>query len=338
MCTIDFKVSVRCMTYNQSAYIEDALNGFTMQQTDFPFVCCIMDDASTDGEQKIINRYLEKHFDLSDKSVVKNEETDDYTMTFAQHKENKYCYFAVYYLKYNHYCNRELKTKKLQYYAELEKDVKYIALCEGDDYWTDKNKLQKQVSFLENNPDFTLCFHKVDTKAEEGMNEYHFFDWLETKEYTVEEMLKKWLVPTCSILYRGVLNSKIPHNSKFRYGDSVLISTCLSYGRMYCYGESMGCYRLNPGSWNGSRSEKEKCYLQISHLKGMREEFLFFNCKTIDDLLSYYYYRLMSIHINEGNYNDYKNIKRDYKVYLGKSIFSFYSFYIWNMFKSFITK
>ena len=95
---IDFKVSVRCMTYNQASYIVDALNGFCMQQTSFPYVCCILDDASTDGEQNVIRKYLEDYFDLNDNSVVKNEDTDDYLLTFAQHKSNRNCYFAVFYL------------------------------------------------------------------------------------------------------------------------------------------------------------------------------------------------------------------------------------------------
>lgn len=65
----DFTVCVRCMTYNQSKYIEDAMNGFTIQQTDFPFVCCIVDDASTNGEQLVIKNYLKKYFDFTDTSV-----------------------------------------------------------------------------------------------------------------------------------------------------------------------------------------------------------------------------------------------------------------------------
>ena len=95
-------VCVRCITFNQSSYIEDALNGFTMQKTNFPYVCTIIDDASTDGEQEVIKKYLQDNFDLEDKSVVRNEDTDDYVLNFAQHKTNRNCYFAVLYLKYNH--------------------------------------------------------------------------------------------------------------------------------------------------------------------------------------------------------------------------------------------
>lgn len=66
---ISYKVSVRCMTYNQSQYIQDTLNGFCMQQTNFPYVCTIVDDASTDGEQDIIKGYFENNFDINDLSI-----------------------------------------------------------------------------------------------------------------------------------------------------------------------------------------------------------------------------------------------------------------------------
>ena len=152
-----FKICVRCTTYNQSSYIEDALNGFTMQETNFPYVCTILDDASTDGEQEVIKKYLQEHFDLDNRSVVRNEETDDYVLTFAQHKTNRNCYFAVLFLKYNHY---SIKKAKDQYIKEWL-DVKYIALCEGDDYWIDPYKLQKQVDYLESHPNCTMVCCKA---------------------------------------------------------------------------------------------------------------------------------------------------------------------------------
>ena len=70
-----FMVQVSCRTFNHANYITDAMNGFTIQQTNFPYVCTIVDDASTDGEQEVIRQYLQEHFDLEDKSVVRNEET-----------------------------------------------------------------------------------------------------------------------------------------------------------------------------------------------------------------------------------------------------------------------
>jgi hypothetical protein len=150
-----FIVCARCTTFNHSKYIVDAMNGFTMQETTFPFVCTIIDDASTDGEQEVIKKYLKEYFNLDDKSVVRNEETNDYVLTFARHKTNKNCYFAVLYLKYNHY---NIKKNKLFYIAEWLDTAKYTALCEGDDYWTDPNKLQKQVDFLESHPNYGMVY------------------------------------------------------------------------------------------------------------------------------------------------------------------------------------
>ena len=107
--SIEFKVRINCMTFNHAPYIMDAMNGFCMQQSTFPYVAIIVDDASTDGEPEIINRYLQDHFDLEDKGIVRNEETDDYVMTFARHKKNQNCFFAVFLLKYNHYSKKKEK-------------------------------------------------------------------------------------------------------------------------------------------------------------------------------------------------------------------------------------
>lgn len=150
-----FMVYVSCMTYNQSAYIKEALDGFCMQQTKFPYICCIMDDASTDGEQEIIKRYYEENFVFDCQIAPEQEETDDYRSVFAQHKSNKNCFFVVFYLKYNH---KQIKKSKLNYFAKWKGMAKYFAICEGDDYWIDPLKLQKQVDFMESHPEHSLCF------------------------------------------------------------------------------------------------------------------------------------------------------------------------------------
>jgi len=149
-----YMVRVSCLTYNHAAYIENAMDGFCMQKTRFPFVCTIIDDASTDGEQEVIKNYIQAHFDLEGEGVPRNEETSDYYLTFAQHKTNKNCFFAVLFLKYNHY---SIKKSKMAYLSEWT-DTKYVAFCEGDDYWIDPLKLQKQVAFMEAHPNHSLCF------------------------------------------------------------------------------------------------------------------------------------------------------------------------------------
>ena len=116
-------VSIRCITYNQEPYIAQALDGFLMQDTDFPFEVVVHDDASTDRTADIIREY-ERNYPKIVKPIYE--------------KENLY-----------------IKQNKL--FNKIVNDAcrgKYIALCEGDDYWIDTLKLQKQINFLEKNPDY----------------------------------------------------------------------------------------------------------------------------------------------------------------------------------------
>ena len=110
----EWMVCVRCYTYNHGPYITDTLDGFTMQKTQFPFVCCIVDDASTDGEQKIIKDYINENFELDrDGAYVKTKEYG--TVIFARHKENHNCYFAAVLLNSNNNSTPELIAKKRSY-------------------------------------------------------------------------------------------------------------------------------------------------------------------------------------------------------------------------------
>lgn len=147
-----FLVWVYCITFNQSQYIVDTLDGFCKQQTTFPFVCYIIDDASTDGEREVIMNYLQKFFVFEKENNIICEENDDYIRYFAQHKANHNCYFDVYLLKYNHH---SIQKPKMTYLREIDK-IKYKAYCEGDDYWIDARKLQKEVEFLEENDDYAM--------------------------------------------------------------------------------------------------------------------------------------------------------------------------------------
>lgn len=124
-------VSICCLTYNHKHCIEDALEGFVMQRTNFPFEIIIYDDCSTDGSQKILKLYEEKY-----RGVIK---------LFLGDK------------------NIYSKTKILPFTTHLFPYAKgkYIAECDGDDYWTDPLKLQKQVDFMEKNPRYSLCYNDL---------------------------------------------------------------------------------------------------------------------------------------------------------------------------------
>src|SRR5690606_34101688 len=122
-------ISVCMITYNHEAYIKQAIEGILMQQTNFDVELIIADDCSTDRTETIIRELIENH------------------------SEN----FKIKY--YRHDINIGMMPN---FIFSLKKCTgKYIALCEGDDYWTDPLKLQKQVDFLEGNPEYGICFHNV---------------------------------------------------------------------------------------------------------------------------------------------------------------------------------
>ena len=149
----NYVVRTHCAAYNHEPYIKDALKGFVIQETEFPVVYTVADDASTDQTASVIREFVTENFDLQDASVAYDKDTDYGHVTFARHKTNKNCYFAVVYLNENHYSQKKSKVPYLKEWM----NAKYYAVCEGDDYWTDPKKLQKQVAFLESNEEYDLC-------------------------------------------------------------------------------------------------------------------------------------------------------------------------------------
>lgn len=133
-------VVIRCITYNHEPFIRDALEGFVMQKTSFPFVAVVHDDASTDGTASIIREYAEKYPNII-KPIYETE---------------------------NQYSKRDGSLRRIMNEACDATGAKYIAFCEGDDYWIDPLKLQKQVDFLEANPEYGMCYTNFNIKNEKS--------------------------------------------------------------------------------------------------------------------------------------------------------------------------
>lgn len=318
-----YMVHIDCITYNHAPYIEDAMNGFCMQKTSFPFVATIIDDSSTDGESEIIKNYLNENFDMAH---ARTWETDDAYFIEATHKENLHCTFAVVLLKYNFW---EAKKSKKPLIAEWADNVKYTAICEGDDYWTSSEKLQIQVDFLENHPDYSMCFHDVNIKAEKGREWYDVFGILEDRDYTGMGNLVTWSVPTASIVCRREIYLTCPTNPKFTMGDNVLILHCSRNGTVRCIPKKMGVYRLTPTSWIGGQSDKVQRYKYISHYYGLMEEFEECRCEMIYKILEGQYFQLLTILKREGDKAEFEKIKAEYLNYPGdKHLDNFPSYYL----------
>lgn len=270
-------VQVSCMTFNHSAFIEDAMNGFCIQKTNFPFVCTIIDDCSTDGEQQVINNYLQTNFDLENNGITRNEETNDYKLIFSRHKSNNNCYFAVLFLKYNHY----KKKSKLSYIEEWKRESKYFAICEGDDYWIDSSKLQKQVDFLEKHPEFTLVCSRTKLYSEtkqKFIGENYCYDQdsiVEVKDVIYRSGL---FISTCSIVYRKEVKDNYPdYCRKCAVGDYPLQIMAAMKGKIYYFNDNLSVYRVqNPNSWMGRQkwaSVEEKSLARLDSMLNMFKGF-----------------------------------------------------------------
>lgn len=250
------EVLVQCMTYNHSKYITDALNGFAIQKTDFPFVCLVMDDASTDGEQKVIRDFLNREC-LMDKAEHYDHELAD--IVIVGHKTNLNCTFAVYFLKTNLYNT----GKKRTLINEWSSNSEYIALCEGDDYWIDPYKLQKQVAILENNIDCSLVLSNGYTgPSYKDRNIINPYGEQPSGYIDIHSLLisSGGLVPTASMCYRSSLN-KMP---EFFYdcpvGDKPLRMWCAINGRVFYDNTPQVFYRQNVGGSFTNRVKVDKPY------------------------------------------------------------------------------
>ena len=202
----EYKVLVRCFTFNQSKYIEDALKGFAMQQTNFPFVCLVMDDASTDGEQAVIKTWMQRECDMNIAEII---DIPTSVVTIVPHKTNASCTFAFYLLKQNLFKDYDEKMKHVSPWREK---CKYEALCEGDDYWIGCLKLQKQVDFLENNPSCGMVHSKCMMYEQNKQKFSHIILGEEFSSFN--ELLLSNKIITNSILLRTNLYLKYYNESK----------------------------------------------------------------------------------------------------------------------------
>ena len=273
------KVIIRCWTFNHRPYIRQCLDGFVMQKTNFPFTAIVVDDASTDNEQDALWDYI--NFELDEASIQK-EETDNYVSIASHHKTNKNCTFVIMFLKYNHYSTRK---NKRPYIAKWEENAEYIATCEGDDYWIDPHKLQKQVDILDSHPDYTMTCNKTMFYSERrkkyiGENYcYKKSQIVHTKDVIYRTGL---FISTCSYIYRKSIVDDIPdYWAKCLVGDYPLQIMCAMKGKIYYFNDIMSVYRVeNPNSWMGKQKwgsidEKRMAVIesQINMFKGFRQDF-----------------------------------------------------------------
>ncbi len=224
MSFTDVVVSVCCITYNHEKFIAEALDGFLMQKTKFKFEIIIGEDCSTDNTREIVEEYMRKYPDI---------------LRLVTHTQN-------------------VGAIKNQIRILNAAKGKYIALCDGDDYWTDPFKLQKQVDFMESHKDCAICCHYTRVINEAGELVYQNPSPA-ALEFTYEDVLlgKREETRVCSVMHKNnYLVKQISRQSWLYHTHGTdtffkLYTIAHSRGKIYVMPEIMGVYRLHKnGVWS----------------------------------------------------------------------------------------
>lgn len=209
-------VSVCMITYNHERFIAQAIESALMQETDFSVELVIGEDCSTDGTRAIVMEYAQRYPDRI-RPLLRERNLGMITNFVATLQACR---------------------------------GKYIALLEGDDYWTDPHKLQKQVEFLEAHPECSICFHNAMVEYEDSSRPARTYCPPNQKTVsTLEDILERNLIPTCSVMYHWGLVRELPEwFFRLRMGDWPLHVLHAQHGKIGYVDRVMGVYRIHLGS------------------------------------------------------------------------------------------
>lgn len=227
---LKYKVAINCLVYNHEPYLRDCLEGFVMQQTDFPFVAIVHDDASTDHSADIIREYAEKYPDII-RPIYETE---------------------------NQCSKSDGSLTKIMDDAIDATGAKYVAMCEGDDYWTDPLKLQKQVDILETDETLSICCTAcaVVDNNKNIIEEKRYLPVVKNNregKYNLRDFFAQaHQYPTASVVYRCShsceVRKKVEVMRNPYMGDWPLWIALLCFGDSYYLDQVTMSYRINPTS------------------------------------------------------------------------------------------
>lgn len=232
-------LSVCLITYNHELYVRKAIESILQQEVNFSWQLIIADDYSTDNTRNILIEYKNKYPELI--KLIFQEKNVGAAKNWLD---------LISYPK-----------------------SKYISYIEGDDYFTNRLKLQKQVDFLENNPDYSIVFHDVDfiNSKDQVIGNSKEFD---RNTFSAADIIDGTLMASASIIYRGSVIIPPKLTLEMPYGDWLLQLVCLLNGKAYRFPEKMANYRKHSGGTHSTLKEtqlflnKIKCYNYLrSYLK-----------------------------------------------------------------------
>lgn len=240
-------LSVEMITYKHEAYIKQAIEGVLMQETNFEFELIIADDCSPDNTENVVRDIIVNH-------------PKGHLIKYFRHEKNVGMHTNAIFAVEN--CNG-----------------KYIALCEGDDYWTDPLKLQRQIDYLEQNSECSMCFHTV-------MIENCFTNTIfpekavEDRFYSIDEFIMSKVAHTVSFVFRkSFLQPHLLLQKNIFGGDVILALMMAENGRVYGMHQNMAVYRIHEGGITSIDSKK----LGVDHQKRFVKQYIFIR-KTFKSL------------------------------------------------------
>lgn len=261
-------VSISCITYSHENYIAEAIDSFLMQETDFPFEVLINDDCSRDNTTNIIREYEKKY-----PNIIKP----------IYQKENQY--------------SKGVGSMNATFNFPRA-NGKYIALCEGDDYWTDPSKLQMQVDFLETNPPYSGCFHDCMRIYEgEKSNEKQHLRIGNRKivqEVDLASIIDENNIATASIMFKNFIKEIPKYLQETSKGDYALMIMIAEQGKIKYLPGVMSAYRIHDGGIWSSRGEIYKEEEAIKFYNLLQEYFVDneYILKALSRKKKYSYYTL----------------------------------------------
>jgi glycosyltransferase involved in cell wall biosynthesis len=266
---VGVKVSVAIITYNHENFIAQAIESILMQVVNFDYEIIIGEDYSTDKTRNIVIEY-QNRFPHRIKPLL-----HDKNMGLMRN------------------CIQTIEACCGQ----------YIALCEGDDYWTSPHKLQKQVDFLENHPEYAMCFHNAISICEHGSKEPQTFCPVDQKKIaTLEDLIVGNFIPTCSVMFRRGLFNGFPNWCySLRIGDWPLHIFNAQHGKIKYINEIMGVYRIHSGGVWSSMRDIQQCKEAIKMLDYVNVYLRYEYEKQIKTSKSVWYYKLAGAYANTGD-------------------------------------
>ena len=269
----NYTVAVWCITYNQKDFIKDALNGFVMQKTNFPFVVIVHDHKSTEGTSDIILEYAKKYPNII---IPVIESENQWSKGGLKHIVN---------IMNSHY-----------------RIGKYIAFCEGDDYWTSPDKLQTQIDFLESHPEYSMCFHSAKKKYECNSIAWINCENIGDKDYDATDLFVNWTVPTASVVCRKEameFYANIKGAERIQNYDIFIILSCAMTGKIRGISKQMSVYRIQGEGLTYNQKALIKCKMNNpEHFMCLKENFPIVNSKPVDETISKTLFERAMIQVN----------------------------------------